>query len=121
MAILTSFDTKTIDQLQELGKLTGKEKTIVSDGKDTRKVSIDTIIGYAAGILAETPSGSSIPSTGNIGGQCITVIPEGQSLSVSERSPGSFYLEQRRQTSIRTKVSIPTSVTVSKSLGLRRV
>lgn len=122
MATLSSFDAKTIDELQELGKLTGLEKTIVSNGIETRKVSMDTIIGYAASILAKSSNNSSIPSSPIInGGQSIVFIPEGQEISISERTPGCFYLEERRQTSIRTKINVPTSVTVSKNLGLRRI
>ena len=45
MAIAIGIDSKTIDQLQELGKITGLEKTVISDGTDTRKVTIDTIVG----------------------------------------------------------------------------
>lgn len=123
MAIAIGIDSKTIDQLQEIGKITGLEKTVISDGTDTRKVTIDTIVGYAAGVLANTPSNtSSIPSTGtSLRSQCIFFVPEGKEVPVVERTPGSFYLEETRQTSIRTKVNLPTSVTVSKSLGLRRV
>lgn len=124
MAIAIGIDSKTIDQLQELGKITGLEKTVISDGTDTRKVTIDTIVGYAAGVLANTPSNtsSSIPNTGtSLRSQCIFFVPEGKEIPVVERAPGSFYLEETRQTSIRTKVNLPTSVTVSKSLGLRRV
>ena len=59
MSILSSLDAKTIDELQELGKLSGTEKTIVSTGTESRKVSIDTIIGYAARILANIPVATS--------------------------------------------------------------
>ena len=121
MAILSSLDTKTIDELQELGKLSGSEKTIVSISNESRKVSIDTIIGYAARVLANTPVTSSIPNSNTLGGQSIVFIPEGEEISISERVPGCFYLEEKKQTSIRTKINIPTSVTVSKNLGLRRV
>lgn len=118
----TSLDAKTIDQLQELGKLNGLEKTIVSDGTTTRKVTIDTIIGYAASVLAGTPSSVSNPSVGSsLKGQCVFFVPQGSEVPVVERAPGSFYLEETRQTSIRTQISLPTSVSVSKNLGLRRV
>ena len=118
-----NITAKTIDDLQELGKLTGMEKTIVSNGNDTRKVTIDTIVGYAAGVLARTPNSSSTsPGTGtNLNGQCIFFVPEGSEVPISERTPGSFYIEEQSQISIRSKVSIPTSVSVSHSLGLRRV
>ena len=124
MAIAIGIDTKTIDQLQELGKITGLEKTVVSDGTDTRKVTIDTIIGYAASVLAGTPVSvtTPTPSVGSsLRGQCIFFVPEGTEIPVIERTPGSFYLEETRQTSIRTQINLPTSVTVSQSLGLRRV
>ena len=124
MAISTGLDAKTIDQLQELGKITGREKTIVSDGNDTRKVTIDTIIGYAAGVLAGTPVSTTVttPSTStSLRGQCIFFVPKGEKVSVSERAPGTFYLEETDQTSIRTQINLPTTVGVSKSLGLKRV
>lgn len=123
MAISTGLDAKTIDQLQELGKLTGLEKTVVSDGSDTRKVTIDTIVGYAAGVLAGTPSNTSSGSNTGVSlkGQCLFFVPKGETVDVSERSPGCFYLEETNQTSIRTQINLPTSVTVSQSLGLRRV
>ena len=123
MATSTPFDAKTIDELQELGKLSGLEMTVVSyDGEQTRKVSIDTIIGYAASILANTtPMLMSLRPSNNSVGSSIIFIPEGEEIDISERTPGSFYLEERRQTSIRTKINIPTSVKVSSSLGLRRV
>ena len=118
MAVLSSLEAKTIDELQELGKLSGTEKTIVSNGNESRKVSIDTIIGYAASRLSNTPMSSSMPG---ISGQSIVFIPEGEEIPISERTPGCFYLEEVKQTSLRTKINIPTSVVVSKSLGLRRV
>ena len=119
MATLNSYDAKTIDELQELGKLTGLEKTIVSNGTESRKVSMDTIIGYAANKLSGI-SPSAVNSK-NHGGQCLVYIPEGEKIDVSERTPGCFYLEETIQTSIRTQISIPASVKVSSSLGLRRV
>ena len=112
------LDAKTIDELKELTKLNGTEKTIVSNGSDTRKVSIDTFIGYAANRLAGLPT-STTP--GLVSGQGITFIPEGKDIPVNERIPGSFYLEESRQVSIRTKINVPASVKVSASLGLRRV
>lgn len=117
---MPSLDAKTIDQLQELGKLNGLEKTIISDGTTTSKVTIDTIIGYAASLLAGTPTNVSSIST-SLNGQSLFFVPEGCEVPVVERAPGSFYLEETRQTSIRTQISLPTSVSVSKSLGLRRV
>ena len=119
MAVLSSLDSKTIDQLQELGKLSGTEKTIISNGIESKKVSIDTILGYIASRLSNIPASSYVP--GISGGQSIVFIPEGEEVPVSERTPGSFYLEEVKQTSIRTKINIPTSVNVSKTLGLRRV
>lgn len=123
MATSTPFESKLIDELQELGKLSGTEMTVVSyDGQQTRKVSIDTIIGYAASILSNVqPSTMSLRPTYTTGGQCIIVIPEGEELDISERTPGCFYLEETKQTSIRTQMNVPTSVKVSSSLGLRRV
>lgn len=121
MAVSTPFDAKTIDELQELGKLSGLEMTVVSyDGEQTRKVSIDTIIGYAASILANNTQSIMSLRPASFGSSII-FIPEGEDISISERTPGCFYLEERRQTSIRTKINIPTSVKVSSSLGLRRV
>lgn len=117
---IAPFDSKTIDELQELGKLSGNEKLVVSvEAEDTRKVSVDTVVGYAASIL----SGTSMPVgySGYGGGQCIIFVKEGQEIPVSQRTPGCFYLEEQRQTSIRTQISIPTSVKVSTNLGLRRV
>ena len=119
MATLTSLDAKTIDELQELGKLLGSEKTIISNGTDTKKVSIDTIIGYAASRL--TGISPSVINSSIYGGQCLVFIPEGQEVSVSERTPGCFYLEETKQTSIRTQLNIPSSVKVSINLGLRRL
>lgn len=120
MAVLNALDAKTIDELKELAKLTGVEKTIVSDGKESRKVSIDTIVGYTANKLAGV-SGSPSVNPGLSGGNSITFIPEGEKIPVNERAPGSFYLEESRQVSIRTKINVPTSVKVSANLGLRRV
>lgn len=120
MAVTTIIEAKTIDELKELGKLTGLENTIVSYEDQTRKVSIDTIIGYAASILNASPSVMMALSSRN-GGQCIVFIPEGEEISVSERASCCFYLEEMKQTSIRTQINIPTSVKVSSSLGLKRV
>ena len=120
MAILSELDARTIDELKELAKLTGSEKTIVSNGTETRKVSIDTIVGFAASRLAGS-SGSSSVNPGLAGGQSLVFVPEGETVPVNERVPGSFYLEESRQVSIRTKINVPTSVKVSASLGLRRV
>lgn len=120
MAISDQFDTKTIDELQELGKLTGDEKILVSykEGEENRKVTIDTIVGYAASLLQNIPTTLSLRTGID---QCIIFVPEGEDMPLSQRTPGCFYLEERNQTSIRTKINIPTSVKVSSNLGLRRV
>ena len=123
MTTSTPFESKFIDELQELGKLVGTEMTVVSyNGNQTRKVSIDTIIGYAASILTNTqPTIMSLRPSANSVGQCIILVPEGEEIDISERIPGCFYLEETKQTSIRTQINAPTSVRVSSSLGLRRV
>lgn len=118
---INSIEAKTIDDLREVGKLYGTEKTIISDGTETKKVSIDTIVGYTARMLNGTPIASSLPGQTSNTGSGIVFIPEGESIPVNERTPGCFYLEEKNQTSIRTEINIPTSVIVSKSLGLRRV
>ena len=122
MATSIIFESKTIDELQELGKLSGMEMTIISNGEQTRKVSIDTIIGYAASILAnQTQPVLMSLSPSRTGSGCIVAVPEGEEIPISQRTPGTFYLEETRQTSIRTQISVPTSVKVSGSLGLRRL
>lgn len=121
MAVSTPFEAKLIDELQELGKLSGTEMTVVSyNGEETRKVSIDTIIGYAASILQIAPASFSLRPTASAGGSLVA-IPEGEEIPVSQRTPGCFYLEEKKQASIRTQINIPTSVKVSSSLGLKRV
>ena len=119
MAIYVT-DSKTIDELQETGKLTGSERTIISNGTESRKVSIDTIVGYAVNAISKA---LSVPISGaNItGGNNIVFVPEGEDVPILERSPGTFYLEEVKQTSIRTTISLPTSVQVSRNLGLKRV
>lgn len=120
-----TFESKTIDDLQELGKLSGSEKTIVSVNNDTKKVSINTIVGYAANAIAQqmgmqvAPMSLSTPSQSS--GGCIVVIPEGEEIPVNLRTPGTIYFERTKQTSIRTQINVPTSVVVSSTLGLRRV
>lgn len=124
MATIDLTNSKTIDELQELGKLTGSEKTIVSDGQDTRKVTIDTIVGYAAAILnGATPALLSLGSSSGASAvsKSIVFIPEEEEIPINERTPGCFYLEETHQTSIRTQINIPTSVRVSGNLGLKRV
>lgn len=124
MAIISSFDSKTIDELQELSKLSGNEKTIISDGIETKKVSLDSIVGYAASKISGSSNINtrSIPNTSNVNnGTGIVFIPEGEEIPVSERKPGYFYLEETRQTSIRKNVNIPVSVSVNANLGLKRV
>ena len=122
MATSTVFESKLIDELQELGKLSGIEMTVVSNGEQTRKVSIDTIIGYAASILSNqaVPATMSLKNNSTSGG-CIVLVPEGEEIPVIQRTPGCFYLEETKQTSIRTKINMPTTVKVGSSLGLRRV
>lgn len=123
MAVVSQFDAKTIDDLQELGKLTGSEKTIISyNGEETRKVTIDTIVGYAAALLnAGQPATMSLRPTQMVYGGQLIFIADGEEIPLNERTPGSFYLEETKQTSIRTQINIPTSVRVSKTLGLKRV
>lgn len=119
MAVLSSLDAKTIDELKELRKLTGLEMTIVSTSEGSKKVSIDTIIGFGSKLI--DPNRTIISDPNGLTGQCIIFVPEGEEISVSERTPGCFYLEEAKQTSVRTKINVPTSVIVSKTLGLRRV
>ena len=125
MATLNTIDTKTIDELQELGKLTGQEKTIVSDGYTTKKLSIDTILGFITSKLnlssgGVMPMSDYTPSVSS-GSNGIVFIPDGEEIPVYQRTPGYFYLEEKRQTSIRSEISLPSSVTVSNNFGLRRV
>jgi hypothetical protein len=119
MAIYVT-DAKTIDELQELGKLSGTEKLIISNGVESKKVSVDTLVGYTAGRMNNVPKATSGGAMG-YGAQSIVFVPEGEEVPVYERTPGCFYLEETKQTSIRTRVNTPTSVVVSKNLGLRRV
>lgn len=123
MSGLNVIDSKTIDELQELGKINGLEKLIISNGESTKKVSIDTIIGYAAQLLNGGSLSRSViytnPTTG--GGQSLVFIPNGEEIPISQRTPGTFYLEESSQTSIRTQINVPTAVKVSGNLGLRRV
>ena len=119
MAIYVT-DAKTIDELQELGKLFGTEKLIISTGKESKKVSVDTLVGYTAGRMSSVPKTTSGGSIG-YGAQSLVFVPEGEEVPLHERTPGTFYLEETKQTSIRTKVNVPTSMKVSKNLGLRRV
>lgn len=121
-----TFESKSIDDLQELGKLNGTEKTIISIDDDTKKVSIDTIVGYAANMVAQAMSGNTAPvmmtsNFGSSGGNCIVVINEGEEIPINLRTPGTFYFERTHQSSIRTKINVPTSVVVSGTLGLKRV
>lgn len=121
-----SFESKSIDDLQELGKLTGTEKTIISIDEDTKKVSIDTIVGYAANMITKAMSGNTAPvimssNFGSSSGNCIIVVPEGEEVPINLRTPGTIYFERTNQSSIRTKINVPTSVVVSKTLGLKRV
>lgn len=125
MATLNTIDAKTIDELQELGKLTGQEKTIVSDGYTTKKLSIDTILGFITSKLNLSSGGispisdvtPSVSSTSN----GIVFIPAGEEIPVYQRTPGYFYIEEKRQTSIRSEIALPSSVTVSGNFGLKRV
>lgn len=120
-----TFEAKTIDDLQEVGKLTGSEKTIISIDDDTKKVSIDTIVGYAANLVAQSFSGSATPMMLSVGtssyGSGIVVIEEGEEIPINLRTPGTIYFERTKQSSIRTKINVPTSVVVSGTLGLKRV
>lgn len=95
------YDSKTIDELEEIKKLLGSEKLIVSDGITTNKVSVNTLAGYIAGIISKGKQ---------------TIVDND-----SELLPNDFYLEEESQISIKTEVTIPTSITVSSNLGLRRV
>ena len=127
MEVSYSVEAKSIDDLQEVGKLNGTEKTIISVENNTKKVSIDTIVGYAANLVAQSLSGNTAPvmMTSNIsggsGGNCLITIPEGEEIPINLRTPGTFYLERTKQNSIRTKMNVPTSVVVSSTLGLKRV
>lgn len=122
-----TIQAKSIDDLQEVGKLTGTEKTIISIENDTKKVSIDTIVGYAANLVAQSMSGAQVapvmmaPSFGSSSGNCIIVIQEGEEIPVNLRIPGTIYFERTHQSSIRTKINVPTSVVVSGNLALKRV
>ena len=121
-----SIEAKSIDDLQEVGKLTGIEKTLISIENDTKKVSIDTIVGYAANLIAQSLSGNTMPvmmtsNLGSSGGNCIIAIPDGEEIPVNLRTPGTYYMERTKQSSIRTKMNVPTSVVVSSTLGLKRV
>ena len=117
---LNTIDSKTIDDLQELGKLTGSEKTIVSNGVDTKKVSMDTIVGYTVSRLNGTTVPTSLPGS-SYSGNGVIFIPEGEEIAINNRTPGCFYLEETKQTSIRAQVSLPMSIKVNGNLGLIRV
>ncbi len=119
------LDVKDINDLNIISKISGNDMLLViKDGKAYR-ITVDTIVGYTAGNLnGVTPSEpSSSPSTQASVNQDrdIVFIENGKEIPVNKRAPGSFYLEERSQHSVRAQINLPISVTVSKQLGLKRV
>lgn len=115
MANVSVINSKQISELKELAKLSGKEVMLIDNGNNnTKKVTVDTLLGY---IRDQILSGGSTTSTGT----SIEIIPEGEELDPESRKEGQFYLNVLSEKDIIESTLIPTSIVVSPSMGLKIV
>lgn len=55
----TNSDSKRIQELTELAKLTGKEEMLIDNGDTTLKVTVDTLLGYIRNRITSVAEQSS--------------------------------------------------------------
>lgn len=113
------MDIKDVNDLEEIGKVHGKNYLFAIVNEKSKRVSIDTIAGYIASTINAIPGSAS--TLFNDEGGNVLVIPKGESIPVNRRIPGNFYIEECDQVSIRSQINLPISVKISKQMGLKRV
>lgn len=113
------LDVKDINDLEEIGKVQGKNYLLIVQNEKSKRVSLDTIAGYMAGVINVVPG--SVGTLFSDEGGNVLVIPKGESIPVNRRVPGNFYIEEANQVSIRSQINLPISVGISRQLGLKRV
>lgn len=119
MQVNGSFDTKRINELNSLNKLTGKEKMLIElpESDETLSVTVDSLLGYIAnqinaGTGSYTPSSDSGIHKMNIGDP---IIP------ASARIEGHFYIREVAVQTAKITAGLPQVLVVGDNLSLRKV
>lgn len=118
------LDIKDINDLSLIGKISGDSKLLIMVNDKAYRITADTLVGYAAGVLGNNADVNVSPvATLSMPSQehDIVFIESGQEIPVNKRTPGVFYLEERSQRSIRSQINLPVSVKISKQMGLKRL
>lgn len=111
---IVSVDTKQINELIELVKITGTELMLIDDTNTTMKVTVDTLLGY----IRDTINSSS----GDVGdittGAGIITIPADEDIPAASRKAGTFYFNICSTEEAHISSGLPSSITVSSNMGL---
>ena len=105
---------KRITELDPLNKLTGKEEVIIDNGDMTYRVTVDTLLGF----IVKKVNEGSFPET-MMEAASVVVIPEGERLPASGRTPGSFYLRECSHVKAQINAGLSSNITVSPNMALR--
>lgn len=112
----TILGNKRIIELDPLGKLTGKELTVVDSTEGTFKVTVDSLLGY----IAKQINSGTIPS--DIFSSCnIIDMPVGQIIPIASRVDGNFYLRTCDVVDAQIAAGMNSTIRVSPNMSLKIV
>ena len=114
----TILGNKRITELDPLNKLNGKELLLIDSGDEetSMKVTVDTLLGYIAKQINAGTMPEDIYSSCNI-----INIPIGETIPVSSRVDGNYYLRTCNIHEAQINAGIPSTIIVSPNMALRIV
>ena len=115
MASSDSANTKRINELTALNKISGKEEVLVDNGTQSYRVSIDSLMGFIANqINAGTYDPSQTQQSSGV-----VVIPEGESLPAESRVSDNMYINVISTTEAKVTAGTTQRIRVSPNMGLK--
>lgn len=108
---------KQIHELDPLNKINGKEEILIDDGQLTYKVTVDTLLGY----IRDQINNNAQPGTSSDGGTTIHFIPEGETIGVTQRETGHYYINVDNSMSPGYRGNIVQNYRISPNMGLRMI
>lgn len=119
MADIVGYGNKRIIELNQLGKLTGKELMLIDTedpNGETMKVTVDSLLGY---IAKEINAGNYPESI--FTASTIVEIPEGEDIPIASRVDGNYYLRTINTTDAKISAGIDRTIVVSPNMALELV
>lgn len=113
------YDTKKIDELNPLVKLSGQEVMLIDDGNGTMNVTVDTLLGYIRDQINSGTGGSSVPST--VSSAIHVIHPGDPDVPVASRPKGHFYIKVTDENQAQIATGLPRLIKVSPNMRLRMI